>query len=105
MSDDRTDRSREVPAGDVTAASRDVNGIRRDTRGRDTDGRMLMDNEQRHPSFESTVAAPEPLPGDLDAPEGVESLGQATRDMAAPADRGIDDLPLDAEDVEPEPPD
>jgi hypothetical protein len=83
MSHDRTDRSHDIPASDETTALRELHGGGDDMRGR------------------ATVAAPEPLPDDLDAPDGIESLGQASRDMADPADQRIDDLPLDAEDVKP----
>jgi hypothetical protein len=100
MSEQNETGNRDMPVKDEREAVGDAGGIGGDARGRDTDDRMLADAEQRNPLFESTVADPEPLPDDLSPPEGIESLGQFSRDAAEPADRFIEDMPLDDEDVE-----
>jgi hypothetical protein len=86
---------------DERAQAGDAGGIGGDAVARDTDAAMLLDDEQREPLFESTIANPDPVPNVNWAPEGIESLGEFSRDAADAADAFIDDLPDDPDDVTP----
>jgi hypothetical protein len=81
---------------DERAQAGDEGGIGGDAVARDADDAMMLEEEQRDPLFESTIANPDPVSNSNWAPEGIESLGQFSRDAADPADAFIEDLPDDA---------
>jgi hypothetical protein len=98
MAERRGDEQQDEPVVDLDeivkderSMAGDEGGLGGDAVARDTDESMMMDREQRDPLFESTIANPDLVSESVWAPEGIESVGEYSRDASAPADTFIED--------------